>query len=178
MHELAEWDSFYVIIGSAAGGLIGLQFVVITLLADRPPPKAAEANTAFATPTVVHFGVVLLIAALLRVPWPTMTGPIILGALGGAAGLIYEAITVVRMRSQKAYEPEFEDWLFHAIVPSLAYLALGAFALVALAHLTLALFGIAAASLTLLYTGIHNAWDTASYHVLINRKRDAKNDQS
>ena len=27
--ELAGWDSFYVIIGSAAGALIGLQFVVI-----------------------------------------------------------------------------------------------------------------------------------------------------
>jgi len=30
MRELAEWDSFYVIVGSAAGALIGLQFVVMT----------------------------------------------------------------------------------------------------------------------------------------------------
>ena len=37
MAELAEWESFYVIVGSAAGALIGLQFVVMTLLADNPP---------------------------------------------------------------------------------------------------------------------------------------------
>ncbi|PYR18792.1 MAG: hypothetical protein DMF98_25350 [Acidobacteria bacterium] len=37
MSEFAEWDSFYVIVGSAAGALIGLQFVVLTLIAERPP---------------------------------------------------------------------------------------------------------------------------------------------
>lgn len=40
MHEsanaLAAWESFYVIVGSSGGALIGLQFVVITLIADNP----------------------------------------------------------------------------------------------------------------------------------------------
>lgn len=36
MPELAKWDSFYVIVGSAAGALIGLQFVVMTLIANEP----------------------------------------------------------------------------------------------------------------------------------------------
>jgi hypothetical protein len=51
MAELAEWESFYVIVGSAAGTLIGLQFVVMTLIAERPPLRAREAGAAFATPT-------------------------------------------------------------------------------------------------------------------------------
>ena len=38
MAELGAWDSFYVIVGSAAGALIGLQFVVMTLVAARPLP--------------------------------------------------------------------------------------------------------------------------------------------
>jgi hypothetical protein len=38
MTALAEWANFYVIIGSSAGALIGLQFVVITLIADAPSP--------------------------------------------------------------------------------------------------------------------------------------------
>ena len=63
MSELAKWDSFYVIVGTAAGALIGLQFVVMTLIADRPPTPAAGA--AFATPTIVHFGTALLLSALL-----------------------------------------------------------------------------------------------------------------
>jgi hypothetical protein len=56
MSELAKWDSSYVILGSAAGALIGLQFVVMTLIDDRPPLRVAEAGAAFATPTIVHFG--------------------------------------------------------------------------------------------------------------------------
>ena len=64
--ELADWGSFYVIVGSASGALIGLQFVVMTLLAERPPVDAAAAGASFATPTIVHFGVVLLLAALLN----------------------------------------------------------------------------------------------------------------
>jgi hypothetical protein len=32
MSELAKWDSFYAIVGSAADALIGLQFVVATLI--------------------------------------------------------------------------------------------------------------------------------------------------
>jgi len=46
MSEFAEWDSFYVIVGSAAGALIGLQFVVLTLVAERAPLRAAEAGAA------------------------------------------------------------------------------------------------------------------------------------
>src|SRR5216117_3642596 len=68
-----ELDSFYVIVGSAAGALIGLQFVVMTLVAERPVPGAAAAGAAFATPTIVHFGTALLLSAVLRAPWHAVT---------------------------------------------------------------------------------------------------------
>jgi hypothetical protein len=50
MTALAGWESFYVIVGSSAGALIGLQFVVITLIADRcsgqwPPGEIASERT-------------------------------------------------------------------------------------------------------------------------------------
>ena len=58
MTILDGWRNFYVIVGSSAGALIGLQFVVITLIAAKPIPGAdAQTGGAFATPTVVHFGV-------------------------------------------------------------------------------------------------------------------------
>jgi hypothetical protein len=67
-------DSFYVIVGSAAGTLIGLQFVVITLFEQRPALlRAAKTGSAFATPTIVHFGTALLLSAVLRVPWRSIT---------------------------------------------------------------------------------------------------------
>ena len=42
-------------------------------------------------------------------------------------------------------------------------LALSAFA--ALAHTREGLFGVGAATLLLLFVGIHNAWDSVTYHV-------------
>lgn len=48
MTALSGWENFYVIVGSSAGALIGLQFVVITLIADTPLGHgAAQAGDAF-----------------------------------------------------------------------------------------------------------------------------------
>src|SRR5260221_8495928 len=68
LQELVEWESFYVIVGGGAAALIGLQFVVLTLIAEKPLLNAPEAGAAFATPTIVHFSTVLLIAAGFPVP--------------------------------------------------------------------------------------------------------------
>jgi hypothetical protein len=69
------WQNFYVIVGSSAGALIGLQFVVITLIAARPiAGDAQSAGAAFATPTIVHFGVVLLLLFIgIHNAWDSVT---------------------------------------------------------------------------------------------------------
>ncbi|MGE5141655.1 MAG: hypothetical protein ACM3JD_19490, partial [Rudaea sp.] len=153
MSELAEWESFYVIVGSAAGALIGLQFVVMTLIADRPPLRAAEAGAAFATPTIVHFGAVLLLSALLRVPWQAITPLAVLWDLVGLSGVAYAAIVARRMRVQTTYQPEFEDWLFHVLLPLPAYAVLALSAFAAPSHAREALLGVGAAALLLLFIG-------------------------
>ena len=168
MSDLAQWESFYVIIGSAAGALIGLQFVVLTLLADRPPTLAAGA--AFATPNIVHFGSALLLSALLRVPWQTITIAAALWGLLGFSGVMYAVIVARRMRVQTAYQPEFEDWLFHLLLPLASYAILALSALAAPSHTHEALFGVGAAALLLLFIGIHNAWDSIAYHVFVHRR--------
>src|ERR1700759_4672310 len=98
MSKLDGWDIFYVIVGSAAGALIGLQFVVITLIAERPPLRSAEASAAFATPTIVHFGTTLLLSALQRVPWPSISLAATLWGLIGLSGVAYTLIVARRMR--------------------------------------------------------------------------------
>src|SRR5215467_62282 len=107
MSELDEWESFYVIVGSSAGALIGLQFVVMTLIAERPSLRAAEAGSAFGTPTIVHFSLALLLSALSRAPWHSIVIPATLWGLIGLAGLAYAVLTGVRMRAQSAYLPDF-----------------------------------------------------------------------
>ena len=170
MSELAAWDSFYVIVGSAAGALIGLQFVVVTLIAQKPTPPAAEASAAFGTPTIVHFGAALLLSALVGVPWQAITIPAVLWAVVGSWGTLYSLNVVRRMRQQGVYEPEFEDWLFHVVLPVTAYVMLTLSAIAALSHTTEALFGIGAAALLLLFIGIHNAWDAVFYHVFFSKR--------
>jgi predicted membrane-bound spermidine synthase len=170
MSELARWDSFYVIVGTAAGALIGLQFVVVTLVAERPALRMAEAGAAFATPTIFHFGAVLLLSAVLRAPWRGVTPPAILWGLIGLSGAVYTMIVARRVRIQAVYRPEFEDWLFHAALPFAAYatLALSPFAAHAAIHEALLCAG--AAALLLLFVGIHNAWDSITYHVFVNKQ--------
>lgn len=173
MSELSDWDSFYVIIGSAAGALIGLQFVVMTLIADRPSRYAAEAGGAFATPTIVHFTVTLFLSALVRVPWHA-TAPLMWVIMGvGIGGAAYLVAVLLRMKRQRAYRPEFEDWLFHLVLPLAAYATLAAAAAVISTHLRDGLLVVAGAVLLLLLAGIHNAWDAVSYHVLVQRKSDS-----
>jgi hypothetical protein len=177
MPQLAAWDSFYVIVGSAAGALIGLQFVVMTLVAARPSLRMAEAGAAFATPTIIHFGTALLLSALLRVPWQSIIPAAAAWGLIGLCGIAYAIVVARRMRRQSFYQPEFEDWLFHALLPLAAYAILAISAFEAPSRTREALFGVGAAALLLLFIGIHNAWDSTSYHVFSN-KRDTNDERS
>ncbi len=171
MSALNEWDSFYVIVGSAAGALIGLQFVVMTLIAERPQPGLSEAGRAFATPTVVHFGACLLLSALVRVPWPAAVHAAWAAGATGVCGLLYMAVPVARMRRQRVYQMDLEDRVFHVLLPFAAYGLLTLSGLLAQWHLEPALFGIGAAALILLFVGIHNAWDAVAYQVYVLRNK-------
>jgi hypothetical protein len=169
LSELAKWDSFYVIGGSAAGALIGLQFVVITLIAEIPPADAEAAGAVFASPTIVHFVVVLFLSALLHAPWQTITVVAVVWGLLGFGGVAYTVIVARRMRKQAAYKPEFEDWSFHIVLPLVAFAILALSSFEACSHTREALFGIGGSALLLLLTGIHNAWDNVAYHVLVTK---------
>jgi hypothetical protein len=174
MAQLAAWDSFYEIVGSAAGALIGLQFVVMTLVAQRPRTINAQAGAAaFATPTIMHFCAALLLSALLCAPWQTITLPAALWGLIGLSGVGYAVVVTLRMRRQTFYQPEFEDWLFHAMLPLVAYAILALSAFAALSHTRESLFGVGFAVLLLLFIGIHNAWDSTTYHIF-SSKRDTE----
>jgi hypothetical protein len=172
MEDLHAWDNFYVIVGSAAGALIGLQFVVMTLIAERPSATSSSAASAYATPTVVHFGCCLLISALVNVPWPNISAGSIIGGAVGVAGLLYMALVLNRMRRQSAYQPDWEDKTFHIILPFTAYGLLVVSSLAAISHAHEALFGVGVTTLLLLFIGIHNAWDAVAWQVFVIRRRE------
>jgi hypothetical protein len=178
MTALAGWENFYVIVGSSAGALIGLQFVVITLIADMPVgPGVAQASEAFATPAIVHFGAVLLLSGILSAPWEGISPVAVLWGLLGITGLIYVPIVTRRIRRQSAYTPELEDWLFHVGLPFAAYAMLAVSAIIVRTNPQRVLFGVAAAALLLLFIGIHNAWDAITYFVFVKRQTPTERNQ-
>jgi hypothetical protein len=162
---LSAWESFYVIVGSSAGALTGLQFVVITLIADLPRRSTSSQIAAYGTPTVAHFGVVLLVSAVLSAPWPSFGGVAVLLGITGIWGIAYTCVVFNRARRSTAYKPVLEDWIFHVGLPFLSYLMLFSAALALLAYTVTALFMVAAMAVILLFVGIHNAWDTVTFIV-------------
>jgi hypothetical protein len=170
MTAFAGWENFYVILGVSAGALIGLQVVVITLIARRPIVAGqARAGDAFATPTIVHFGAVLLLSGIGSAPWHAIADAAMLWGLLGLCGMVYAIIVVRRMRAQSIYTPQFEDWLFHVLLPFVAYAILAGSAVDEIvSKADNDLFGVGAAALLLLVIGIHNAWDTITYHIYLN----------
>lgn len=162
---LTRWESFYVITGTAAATLTGLQFVVITLVADMER-GTSETNRAFGTPTIVHFCAALFIAAALTAPWPTLLDVALLLGLCGVAGLAYEAIVIRTVHRQTDYRPVLEDWVWHFTLPPVAYALLLVSALFLEGSPTVSLFMIGGTVLLFLFVGIHNAWDSVTYIAL------------
>jgi hypothetical protein len=170
MTALEGWANFYVIVGSSAGALIGLQFVVITLIAEMPlAPDESRAGAAFSTPSIVHFGVALLLSAIISAPWNGIAAVAVLCGLVGLGGAVYSVVVGRRLRAQSVYQPVVEDWLFHVLLPVAAYAVLAVSACMAHFHARAAMFLVGAASLLLLFIGIHNAWDTVTYAVFVKK---------
>src|SRR5207247_5120439 len=128
---------------------------------NRAPPitrGTAQACCALATPSVVHFAVVLLLSAIVIAPWEEIT--IVAGLWGfvGFSGIAYVVVVVRRMRRQSAYRLVFEDWLFHVVLPLAAYTVLAISAYAALYYATPALFLVGTAALVLLFIWIQEDW--------------------
>lgn len=166
MSPLIPWANFYVIVGSSAGALTGLTFVVISLVTGSQTRTSSVGVSAFTTPTVVHFGAALLVAASLSAPWPALAPAAVVLGLCGLGGVAYVAIVIRRLRRFDDYVPVREDWLWYGIFPLVAYAALVVAAMLLPGNPTPALFAVGAVTLLLLFIGIHNAWDVVTYLAL------------
>jgi len=174
----SAWESFYVIVGSSGAALVGLQFVVITLIADMRPSTASLASvSAFGTPTVVHLGGALAISAIMSAPWPSLAGASVTLTIGGLAGIIYNIVVIIRARRQTEYQAVLEDWIWHIILPGAVYVVLVLAALTLSAANHVPLFLVAGAALALLFIGIHNAWDTVIYLVFIRSQEEIEKEE-
>jgi hypothetical protein len=161
---LVGWSTFFVAMCTSAAALIGLMFVVITLVSGAMRvTHSTEGLATFSTPTVVHFSAALFVSAVLTAPWHSLVGADLTIGLAALIGLGYALRILLRARHITRYVPDFEDWAWHLIMPFFAYGAIvgGAVALNEFAQP--ALFVVAGGVLLLLFIGIHNAWDVVTY---------------
>jgi hypothetical protein len=159
------WDGYFVLLGTAAGGLIGLLFVVASLTGNIERSRALWAAGIYMTPIAVHFAFVLSISAITQVPRlsPPQTAVLIGGfALLGLSAAVRSCLGITETR-KGPNPPHWSDFWGYGAAPAAIYvLALGLAAAIA-ARAEWAVQALAALLLILLLLAIRNAWDLITW---------------
>ena len=157
---LEQWHDFYLLIGGAAGALIGLLFVVVSLTGGLETQNLERGQKLYMTPNLVHFGVVLGVGALAMAPGvPNCVGGGVVTALA-LLGLVYTAMIGIGLKRGEAPEkPHWSDFWFYSFVPAVLYAALAISGVMFIEGANWALHAGAVALSLLMFVGIRNAWD-------------------
>ena len=158
------WDTFFFLVGSSAGALIGLMFVVITLTAGQEPHRVSRGAPVYVTPIVFHFAIVLIVSAISAVPRLPPPVAAVIFFLCAIMGLAYSVVTTIRLFSSGWEDPVpgWSDKCFYGILPTMIYVALAVAAAVIPFSERKVVFAVGAIVLGLLLLGIRNAWDLAT----------------
>ena len=157
------WDSFYLLIGGAAGALIGLLFIVVTLIRGGDAAMLLRTTGVYMTPTVAHLAMVLLLSAVATAPSISVaTDGAIFGVCALAClGFAGRALLMFGIRSVKA--THWSDILAYGVAPFALCTALAVSAAACWLSPAWAARGIAASLLGLLLLAIRNAWDLVTW---------------
>jgi hypothetical protein len=155
------WDNYFFMLGSAAAGLVGLLFVVVTLTAGFDRNSASRGQALYMTPTMVHFAVVFSISAVAVMPKLPTAAFAAFAALAMGLGLINAGracLGIVRPRPEMP-SPHWSDFWLYGAAPALLYLAGLALCALVCVGVVWAPEGLAGLLLVLALVGIRNAWD-------------------
>ncbi|MDB5423157.1 MAG: hypothetical protein JWQ29_573 [Phenylobacterium sp.] len=157
------WDSYYLMVGSSAGALIGLLFVVATLTTNLGHEQAARGAAVYMTPTVFHLGVVLVLSCVTAVPGMTPQAAGWLVGVGGLAGLGYATFSTAMIQWGKEKPPHWSDVWYYGAAPFSVHLGLVAAGVAIGCGVSGATYGLAALLVALLVVAIRNAWDLVTW---------------
>lgn len=157
----AGWENFYLMLGPAAAGLIGLLFVVVTLTAGRDRSETSRGQALYLTPTALNFAVVMTISAVAMAPKapPAATAALFsIVALAGLASAIRASIGIGSPRPDKE-PPHWSDFWLYGAMPTAVYLALCGACVAVWLRAQWAAPALALLLLILLLVAMRNAWD-------------------
>lgn len=167
------WGEFYLLAGSAAAVLIGLLFVVVTLMHDRPRSYVFKGASLYMGPIVLHMSLILALSAatLSRGMTPAGFGAIV--AAVALVGLVRSFMVSAGIRVFREPPPHWTDIWCYGLIPAGLYAALGFVALGVWQNQAWAEQGVAAVIVALLLISIRNEWDLV---VWLTPKADGEED--
>jgi hypothetical protein len=159
-----HWHEFYLLAGSAAAVLIGLIFVVISLMQDRSRSSVLAGSKLYMGPIVLGVSFVLVLSATALTPgvgreqFAAIAGTI---ALWGLVRGIWSVVGIGRLLADR--EVHWTDPWFYGAIPGIIYLALGGVAFAFALDCPWAHYGVAGVTIALLLSAIRNEWDLITW---------------
>src|SRR5205809_5723575 len=117
------WENYYLMVGSAAGALIGLMFVVVTLTAGRDRDQVDRGKRLYTSPIVWHLAVILVLSGAAAIP--TMTVKFFAVCAGGLAllGIAMGCRSAIGIRQTPgAVDSAGFDMFWYGVAPAITYL--------------------------------------------------------
>jgi len=159
------WGDFFLLAGSAAAVLIGLIFVVMTMMQDRPRSTVLAGSRLYMGPVVLHMSFVLVLSGAALVPriaadeFAAVATALALWGL--ARGVMVTA--GLRRLAFSGDPPHWSDMWFYGAIPAALYLALAVAALGVAGEQSWARHAVAGVIVGLLLVGIRNEWDLVTW---------------
>jgi hypothetical protein len=156
------WSEFYLMAGGAAAVLIGLIFVVISLMQDRSRSSVIEGSRLYMGPIVLGVSFVLVLSAAALMPGierKQFASIATVIALWGLARGVLSTIGIGRLKDGV----HWTDIWFYGVLPSLFYVGLGIVALSFWWDWPQAKAGLAGFVTLGLLLAIRNEWDLITW---------------
>src|SRR5206468_9010306 len=154
-----RWDEFYLLAGSAAAVLIGLIFVVMTLMQDRPRSSVLAGSKLYMGPVVLQVSFVLVMSSAALVPEVSRAAFAAVCAAVALSGFARGVMSLVGIAVIRGPEVHWTDKWFYGAIPAALFAALAVVAWAFWSGQGWAPVGAAAVITGILLLAIRNEWD-------------------
>lgn len=160
-----HWGEFYLLVGSAAAVLIGLIFVVVTLMQDKPRSTMLSGSRYYMGPVVLNVSFVLVLSAAALAGHITATSMGLICATIALWGFARSAMSFTGIRTLVWDEepPHWTDAWFYGAIPAVIYAGLAAVAWAFWTGQHWAVDGVAVVINAILLVSIRNEWDLVTW---------------
>lgn len=159
------WGEFYLVIGGAAAVLIGLIFVVVTLMQDKPRSTMLSGARLYMGPIVLDLSFVLVLTVAALTPEISHKGFALVAAIVAVWGLYRGAQSIVGIGALANSEdpPHWTDRWWYGVAPTVMFLALGVVGWGFWSGADWAVHGVAIVNTGILLVAIRNEWDLVTW---------------